>query len=170
MITIVVAMASNGVIGKNGALPWHLPDDLKHFKAITLGKPVIMGRRTWAEVGRPLPGRRNIVITRQDDLDTPGAETASTLAEGLDLVATEPEIMIIGGGQIYRDALPKTGQIWRTLVHCEIDGDTHFPKTEWDQWSVVEETHHPANDGHAYAMTFQRLIRDGKKEQPEDSR
>lgn len=159
MITLVVAMADNGIIGKDGDLPWHLPDDLKHFKAVTLGKPVIMGRRTWAEVGRPLPGRRNIVITRQADFEAPGAEVVNSLEAALALVADQPEVMVIGGGQIYSEAMPRAQQIWRTLVHAEVAGDTHFPQTDWAAWTVAESHDHPADERHAYAMTFQRLIR-----------
>lgn len=159
MITLVVAMADNGIIGKDGDLPWHLPDDLKHFKAVTLGKPVIMGRRTWAEVGRPLPGRRNIVITRQDDFEAPGAEVVNSLDAALAKVADQPDIMIIGGGQIYREAMPRADQIWRTLVHAEVEGDTFFPQTDWSEWTVAEEKPHLADERHAYAMTFQRLLR-----------
>ena len=159
MITLVVAMADNGIIGKDGDLPWHLPDDLKHFKAVTLGKPVIMGRRTWAEVGRPLPGRRNIVISRQADFEASGADVVNSLQAALDLVADQDEVMVIGGGQIYREALPLADQIWRTRVHADVAGDTRFPDTDWDVWSVAEASSHAADERHAYAMTFERLVR-----------
>ncbi len=159
MITLVVAMADNGIIGKDGDLPWHLPDDLKHFKAVTLGKPVIMGRRTWAEVGRPLPGRRNIVITRQSDFQAPGADVVNSLQAALELVADQNEVMVIGGGQIYREAMPLADQIWRTRVHGDVVGDTRFPDTDWDVWTVAESSEHAADERHAYAMTFERLVR-----------
>lgn len=159
MIFLVVAMAQNGVIGKDGDLPWHLPVDLKHFKAVTLGKPIIMGRRTWAEVGKPLPGRRNIVVSRNPDFDAPGAEVVSSLDAALALVADEPEIMVIGGGQIYKQALTLADQIWCTLVCADVQGDTHFPEIDWSQWQVAEESEHPVDERHAYAMKFQRFVR-----------
>lgn len=159
MIFLVVAMAENGIIGKDGDLPWHLPDDLRHFKAVTLGKPIIMGRRTWAEVGKPLPGRRNIVVSRNAEFEAPGAEVVTSVPAALALVADEPDIMVIGGGQIYQQALTVADQIWRTLVCAQVQGDTYFPDMDWSQWQLVEEHDHPVDERHAYAMKFQRFVR-----------
>ncbi len=159
MLSLIVAMGENGVIGKAGDLPWHLPDDLKHFKAVTLGKPVIMGRKTWDEVGRPLPGRRNIVISRQPDFTAEGAEVVASLAAALERVSAAPEVMVIGGAQIYREALPLAQTLHRTLVCGEPDGDTRFPELDWSCWQLVEETAHPQDERHAYALRFQRFER-----------
>ena len=159
MLTLVVAMAENGIIGKDGDLPWHLPDDLKHFKAVTLGKPIIMGRKTWDEVGKPLPGRRNIVISRQADFSALGAEVVASLEQALALVAGEPEVMVIGGWQIYRAAMTHADQIWRTLIIGEPQGDTHFPDTDWSVWELAEERVQEVDERHQYAMRFQRFIR-----------
>ena len=148
-------MAQNGMIGKDGALPWHLPADLKHFKAVTLGKPVIMGRRTWEEVGKPLPGRRNIVISRQPDYPVPGAELVASLEQALALTADEAEVMIIGGGQIYQQAMARADAFYRTLVCGEPDGDTRFPEVDWSQWQLKDEQHHAADERHAWALRFQ---------------
>ena len=155
MLSLIVAMAENRVIGKDGDLPWHLPADLKHFKATTMGKPVIMGRRTWAEVGKPLPGRRNVVISRQPEFVAPGAEVVDSLDTALERVADAEEIMIIGGAQIYAEALPRVDRIYRTLVCGEPEGDTFFPPVDWEQWDLVEEQTRAADERHAYAMRFQ---------------
>lgn len=158
-LCLVVAMAENGIIGKDGDLPWHLPDDLKHFKAVTLGKPVIMGRKTWNEIGKPLPGRRNIVITRQHDYVAPGAQVVDSLDAALAAAGEEPEVMVIGGAEIYRLALPRADVFHRTLVCGEPEGDTRFPDVDWDQWQLVEDEEHPADERHAYPMRFQRYER-----------
>lgn len=159
MLSLIVAMAENGVIGRDGDLPWHLPADLAHFKAMTLGKPIIMGRRTWDEVGKPLPGRRNIVISRQADFSAPGAEVVASLDQALDLTRDAPEVMIIGGAQIYAQALPIADCLYRTLVCGTPDGDTVFPPVDWSQWQLVEESTHPADERHAYALRMQRFER-----------
>lgn len=158
-VSLVAAMAENGMIGKDGVLPWHLPADLKHFKAVTLGKPVIMGRRTWQEVGKPLPGRRNIVISRQADYAVPGAELVASLDEALALVADEAEVMVIGGGQIYREAIPRADVFYRTLVCGEPDGDTRFPEVDWSHWELKEERRMEPDERHAWPLLFQRFER-----------
>ncbi|WP_438747610.1 dihydrofolate reductase [Pararhizobium sp. O133] len=132
-ITIVVAVAENGVIGREGGLPWHLPTDLKRFKALTLGKPVIMGRKTWASIGRPLPGRPNIVISRDPDFRAEGATSVISLDEAILLGRQQAkalgvdEICIIGGGEIYRQAIRVTDILHVTEVGATVDGDTRFP-------------------------------------------
>lgn len=159
MLSLIVAMAQNGVIGRNGDLPWHLPADLKHFKAVTLGKPVIMGRRTWDEIGKPLPGRRNIVISRRPDFLAPGAEVVDSLEQALALAADAAEVMVIGGAQIYAQALPFADCIHRTLVCGEMPGDTWFPEVDWQQWRLVEESEQAADERHAWPLRFQRYER-----------
>lgn len=126
-VTIIAAMAENRVIGKDGAMPWHLPDDLARFKAITLGHPVIMGRKTFASIGKPLPGRFNIVLSRQEAYAPEGVAVARTLAEALALAGTAGEVFICGGGEVYREALPLADHIHLTVVHRPFEGDTTFP-------------------------------------------
>ncbi|WP_449435306.1 dihydrofolate reductase [Pedobacter steynii] len=128
MVSIVVAIAQNNAIGKNNQLLWHLPADLKHFKQITSGHTIIMGRKTYDSIGRPLPNRRNIVITRNMGLTIEGAEVVTTLEDALALCDNEDEVFIVGGAQIYEQALAKTHRIHLTTVHQNYDGDTFFRK------------------------------------------
>ncbi len=159
-IALIAAVARNGAIGKDNALLWHLPEDLKFFKRTTLGCPVIMGRKTYDSIGRPLPGRRNIVITRQADWSASGVDTASSLTEALSLVADAPKVFIIGGAQIYEQALPLVQDIVLTEVDADYDADAFFPA--WDR-SAFEETSrecHQTDTGLAYAfVTYQRTSR-----------
>ena len=135
MISLIVAHDKNRVIGYNNAMPWHLPGDLQYFKAVTMGKPIIMGRKTFESIGRPLPGRRNIVITRNSDYRAQGIETVSSLQEALRLVGDEPEIMVIGGEQIFTQCLPIADRLYVTLINHEFEGDTYFP--QYDGWKMV---------------------------------
>jgi dihydrofolate reductase len=155
-ISLVVAASKNNVIGRDGGLPWHLPDDLRHFKRITTGKPVIMGRKTFESIGRPLPDRRNLVMTRDPDFAAEGCEAVSTLTEAMDLVSGAGEVMIIGGGQVYRDFLPLADRIYLTRVLADVDGDTHFPQLDETVWQLVSSEHHNADEQHAYA--FELLV------------
>ncbi len=158
-LSLVVAASSNNVIGSDGGLPWHLPDDLRHFKRLTTGKPVIMGRRTFESIGRPLPDRRNIVMTRQTDYAAHGCEVVSSVSEALELVHGVDEVMIIGGGQVYRDFLPHADRIYLTRVQADVGGDTYFPGIDENGWHRVMSEHHAADERHAYAfdlMVFER--------------
>ncbi|MGI9512111.1 MAG: dihydrofolate reductase [Anderseniella sp.] len=138
-VSAVVAASDNGVIGRDGGLPWHVSSDMKLFKEITLGKPVIMGRRTWESLPRrPLPGRRNIVVTRQHDFSAEGAELAHSVEDALAMCAGEAEVSIIGGGQIYADAMAHTDRIYLTRIHLEVDGDTVLPDLADSDWQEVE--------------------------------
>lgn len=141
-VALIVAVSRNGVIGRDGALPWHLPEELQHFKRLTLGKPIIMGRLTWESLGRPLPGRPNIVISRSPDYEAPGAlvvpDLEAALAHASLLLGADSEIMIIGGAQIYRAALPLADRIYRTRVDVEVAGDTVFPELDPTAWRVIE--------------------------------
>lgn len=138
-VCAVVAASENGVIGREGGLPWHVSSDLKLFKEITLGKPVIMGRRTWESLPRkPLPGRRNIVITRQADFVAEGAELVHSVDEALAVCAGEADVSIIGGGQVYAEAMSRTDRIYLTRIHLEVDGDTFLPDLNEDEWREVE--------------------------------
>jgi dihydrofolate reductase len=156
----VAAVADNGVIGRNNALPWHLPADLRHFKRITLGKPVLMGRKTWESIGRPLPGRTNIVISRTpgyqaddarvvDDLDA-----AVALAEGIALIDGVDELMVIGGAEIYREALPRAQRLYLTEVHGEVTGDAFFPSWDKSAWQELERESHPAPEHSGFPFSF----------------
>jgi dihydrofolate reductase len=158
-ITLVVAAADNGVIGAGGALPWHLPDDLKAFKALTLGHPVLMGRRTCAAIGRPLPGRRNLVLTRSGAALPAGVDAVASLAEALARCEGAPELFVIGGGELYRLTLPHASRVQLTRVHAQPHGDTHFPALDPAHWREITRSEHPADARHAHAMTFLLLER-----------
>lgn len=161
LITLVVAVSDNGVIGRDGGLPWHLPEDLRRFKAATLGKPVVMGRRTFDSIGRALPGRHNIVLTRVAGFRAadPGVTVAHDLDAALRAAGDVPEVMIIGGAEIYALSLPRAGRILLTRVHARIEGDTGFPELDPAQWQVVAREHFPADARHPHAMTFEELQR-----------
>jgi len=158
-IALVVATAENGVIGNKNALLWRLPDDLKHFKAVTLGKPVIMGRKTYDSIGRPLPGRLNIVISRQAGLRIEGCTVVASLDAAFAAAGNVAEIAVIGGGEIYRQALPRATVIYLTKVHASFDGDASFPALAQDDWLETTREPHAADERHAYAFTFLILQR-----------
>ncbi len=160
-VVLVAAAAENNVIGRDGGLPWRLPDDLAHFKRLTMGHAIIMGRATYDETGRPLPGRTNIVLTSREGWRPEGVEIARSLDDAFAIAdAAHPGMdrMVIGGGQIYRLALPRATRIELTRVHAEIDGDTTFPELD-DGWVQTARSHHPADDRHAHAFTFLTLVR-----------
>jgi len=159
-IACVVAVADNGVIGRAGTLPWHLPDDLRHFKAVTLGKPLLMGRRTHESIGRALPGRRNLVLSRAPRRAAPpGIEYVGSLEEACALVADAAELCVIGGAAVYGLALPHATRLYLTRVHTRVTGDTFFPLTDLRDWHELARVEHPADERHAYAMSFLRLER-----------
>lgn len=138
LVSLAVAMDRRRLIGRDGSLPWHITEDLRHFKALTWGKPVLMGRRTFEAIGRALPGRRNVVITRDRGLRVQGCELAHSLQEALALCAGSEEIVVIGGGDIYAQALPLAGRLYITQVEAEVEGDTWFPDYDPSQWQVVQ--------------------------------
>jgi len=146
-IYLVAAVASNGVIGRDGRLPWHLPEDLKHFKRLTLGHPVIMGRRTWESLGRPLPGRDNIVVTHRAGYDAPGAAVASSLEAALALCAGESVAFVIGGQQLFAESLPIAAGLVLTEIQRDYEGDTRFPDYERSRWKESQRELHTAADG-----------------------
>lgn len=159
LVSIVVAVSANNVIGRGEALPWRLPDDLKHFKALTLGKPIVMGRKTYASLGKPLADRTNIVISRQPDFRAEGCITVHSLDDALAAAGDAPEVMIVGGAEIYRQVLPRTDAIHLTRVHAEVPGDTFFPEIVWDDWIEQTSEYHPADARHQYAFTILKLTR-----------
>ncbi|CAM2926523.1 type 3 dihydrofolate reductase [Pseudoalteromonas distincta] len=140
IISMIAAMANNRVIGLDNKMPWHLPADLQHFKKVTTGKPVIMGRKTFESIGRPLPGRRNIIITRNSEYTAQGIETVTTPEAALKLVCDVEEVMIIGGGNIYEQFLPKADRLYLTFIDLDVNGDTQFPDyNKVANWNVKEE-------------------------------
>lgn len=151
---MVVAMTEDRVIGRNNQLIWHLPNDLKHFKTLTMGKPIIMGRKTQESIGRPLPGRRNIVLSRQKDLKIEGCEVAHSVEEVLVMTHDAPEIMIVGGEKIYQSFFDLTDTIYLTLVHTKLPGDAHFMAIDEPLWQVVSREDHSRDEKHAYDYTF----------------
>jgi dihydrofolate reductase len=159
MISIIVAVSSNNVIGAERALPWNLPEDLQRFKKITMGKPMIMGRETFESIGRPLPGRKNIVLSRQDDLEIEGCEVVNTIEKALAAAGDAEEVMIIGGGEIYRQFLPMADRIYLTRVQAEVEGDTRFPELDMTEWDVVAVDEVPAIGDREFAFDLETLDR-----------
>ena len=160
-IALIVAMAQNRCIGVNNAMPWHLPEDLKYFKRTTLGKPVIMGRKTFDSIGRPLPGRKNIVITRNPSWQFEGVEVVNGLDQGLLLAkaaarsAEVDEIMVIGGAQIYAAALPLAERMYITQVATSFEGDAFFPDFDQEAWRLAGSESHAADEHNTYGCRFQ---------------
>lgn len=146
-IYLIAAVAKNGVIGANGKLPWHLPEDLKHFKNLTLGHPVIMGRRTWQSLGKPLPGRENIVISRKAGFEAPGASVAASLAAAVALCTGEPVAFVIGGAEIYAAALPFADGVVLTEIQQDYEGDARFPDWDRNGWRETQREAHTAAGG-----------------------
>jgi dihydrofolate reductase len=157
IVSLVVARAENGVIGKDGKLPWHLPDDLRRFKALTMGTSMVMGRKTFESLGRLLPGRQHIVLTRDPDWRFEGAEVANDVASAQAL-AVEPRLSVIGGAEIYRLFLPVADRIELTEIHSRPEGDTLLAPFEPDEWREVARESHPALDGRP-AFSFVTLLR-----------
>lgn len=161
LITAIYAVSENGVIGKDNDLPWSLPADMRHFKTLTLGKPIIMGRRSFESLGKPLPRRRNIVVTRNQRFQAEGVEVAHSLEEALALCAGEPEICITGGAGLYRESIEKgyVTRIYETIVHAEVDGDTFFTLPDPEAWEIEAVEAHQADSRNEYAFTFRTLVR-----------
>jgi dihydrofolate reductase len=158
-ISLIVAMTDNRVMGADNQLPWRLPADLKRFKKLTLGKPVIMGRKTWESLRKPLPERKNIVVTRDEGYQAQGGVVATSAVEALAEAGDAEEVMIIGGAELYSEFLPRADRIHMTLIHSEIDGDVRFPEFDREEWIEKSRRRHPADENHAYPYTFVRLDR-----------
>lgn len=162
-LSAIVAIDQNNAIGKDNKLPWHLPEDLKFFKRTTMGKPVLMGRKTFESLGKPLPGRLNIVISSREDLPLPdGVKLHSNLLDGIAEMneAGTDEGFIIGGGQIFKEAMPLLDRLYVTHVDTAVEGaDVFFPDIDHAYWKISWEEEHPADEKHAYAYTFQQLER-----------
>jgi len=149
-LSIIVAMARNRVIGAKGVIPWHLPDELKRFKQITMGHHIVMGRKTWESLGRPLPGRTSVVVTHQPGYRAPGAVVAHSLDEALAQSAGDDEIFVIGGAELYAQALPRAGRLYLTSVDAEVEGDTYMPEVDLGHWREITSEPFPANELHAF--------------------
>jgi len=159
---MIAAMANNRVIGLDNKMPWHLPADLQHFKKVTTGKPVLMGRKTFESIGRPLPGRRNIIITRNTQYSAQGIETVTTPEAALELVKHEEEVMVIGGGNIYQHFLPRAERLYLTFIDLEVEGDTQFPDYQaLATWEVVDEQPNIPDEKNNYSYKFVTLYKEG---------
>ena len=165
-LAVIVAAAENGVIGRDNKLPWHLPGDLRYFRQVTMGKPIVMGRKTFESIGRPLPGRTNIVVSRNPGYSPEGVRVVASLSEALVLAEEIArgngacEAVVIGGGEIYALALPLAGRLYLTRVHASVDGDALLPAVDWDEWREISRERHPAAGGNPYDYSF--LVYDRK--------
>lgn len=153
-ISAIFAMSENRVIGKDHQLPWHLPADLKHFKKITLGKPILMGRNTYESIGRPLPGRCNVVITRESDYQAPGCVIVNSIEQALAVTRNNAEIVVIGGALLYEAMLPLVQRLYMTIIHHAFDGDTFFPTLNQDDWQEIERIDHAQDSDNPYSYSF----------------
>ena len=159
-LSLIAAVDQHRAIGKGNALPWHLPADLKRFKALTLGKPVLMGRKTAESIGRPLPGRRNLVLTRSGQAPFDGMESVASVDEALAMATGSGELCVIGGGEVYALCLPRATHLHLTLVETVVDGaDAFFPAFDADAWRVAARESHPADEKHACAFEFVDYVR-----------
>lgn len=154
VISLVVAMAKNRVIGKNNKMPWHLPADLKHFKAVTMAKPIVMGRKTYESIGRPLPGRQNVIISRNLDYKVDGCDVVNSIEAAVKLLSDVEEIMIIGGGFLYSQMLQQANKLYLTFIDLEIEGDTCFPEYENLDLTEVSSENHLSDETNLYNYRF----------------
>lgn len=155
MISLIVAASTNNVIGVEGGLPWHLSEDLRKFKAITMGKPMIMGRATFDSIGRALPGRKSIVMTRQSGFEAPGCEVVATMEAAILAAGDVEEVMVIGGGKIYALFLPMADRVFLTRVDATVEGDTFFPELDPDDWQLIVSEAFPAGAARQFGFAFE---------------
>lgn len=161
IISMIVAVAENGVIGKNNDLPWHLPDDLKFFKNTTKGHVILMGRKCFESFGRPLPHRTNIIITRNKEYSQEGTLVVHSLDEAFKVAREkeEEEVFVCGGEEIYRQSMDQADKLYLTRIHADVDGDVYFPDFDQEQWQLISEEYHPADEKHVYDFTFKTYTR-----------
>ncbi|RDI46503.1 dihydrofolate reductase [Aquicella lusitana] len=161
ILSAIAALSENRVIGKNNQLPWHLPADLKHFKALTTGHPIVMGRKTYDSIGKPLPQRTNIIMTRDSSFQAPGCRIVNSIEEAKAVAEKEQaeELFIIGGAQIYSQLLPITQRLYLTIVHQMFEGDAFFPDLNMSEWSETERETHRSDEKNPYDYSFVRLER-----------
>ncbi len=159
ILSLIVAMGENRAIGRGGGLPWRLPADLSRFKALTMGHVLVVGRKTWDSIGRPLPGRRMVVLTHDPSFSAAGVESARSLDEALAAHAAETEVFVGGGASVYREALPRAGRIYLTLVHAAPEGDVFFPDLDPAEWILESGETHGGDDRHAFPYEFRVYVR-----------
>ena len=160
MLSLVCAMDSNRLIGKDNALPWRLPADLAFFKRTTMGKPIIMGRKTFASIGKALPGRQNIVVTRDPEFDAPGCDIAPSLEQATTLAGNVDEVMLIGGASLYEQTINSADCIYITLIHHVFSGDTWFPEIKTDLWKLSSREDFDADETNPYRYSFIKFVRE----------
>ncbi len=166
-VALVVAVATNGVIGKDGDLPWRLPDELKYFKRLTVGHTLIMGRKTFESIGRPLPRRRTLILSRDPGFRAQGVEVVKSLEQALELAASapptapkpQPSLFVVGGASVYAAALPMAGHLFMTRVHTDMQGDVYFPEISWKNWQLQASERHEIDDRHEHAFTMEHYRR-----------
>jgi dihydrofolate reductase len=161
--TLVVAMARNRVIGRDNQLPWRLPDEIAYFKRVTMGHPIVMGRRTYESIGKPLPGRMNIVVTHDHAYQAPGCTVVGSLGEAWAAAAQADEVCVIGGTSLFRESLPIADRIHLTLVDADVPGDTYFPAFDRGEWRETEVMRHASDERHAYPFRILLLERKGAR-------
>lgn len=154
MLSIIVAVAQNGVIGDKNSLLWHISEDLKYFKSLTSGHPVLMGRKTYESIGRPLPNRTNVVISRQE-IEIPGCRVVHSFEEAIGLFSADEELFVIGGAQIYAEALPHAGRLYLTRIFHDYEGDTRFPSWSEDEWRLVSSDSFPRGKEYPWPFAFE---------------
>lgn len=160
LLSLITAMDSNRLIGKNNSLPWHLPADLAFFKATTMGKPVIMGRKTFVSIGKALPGRQNIVVTRDSNFDAPDSEVASSIDAAIAIADDTEEVMLIGGASLYQQTIDVADIIYLTLIHHEFRGDTWFPEINPEFWKLVSQDDFEADEKNPFAYSLVKYVRE----------
>jgi len=158
-LSCIVAVSENGVIGRDNDLPWHLPADLNRFKSLTMGHPIVMGRKTYDSIGRPLPGRRSVVLTRSGEYAPEGVTVVGSLEEALDACEGESEVFVIGGASLFSEALPRADRLYLTRVHADVEGDTFFPPVDFDRWLLADRVDHPADEKNEFSCSFERWDR-----------
>ncbi len=158
-VSVIVAASANNVIGVDGGLPWRLPEDLRRFKELTMGKPMIMGRLTYESIGKALPGRRSIILTRQVDYLAADCEVVTTVDAAIAAAGDAAELMVIGGGKVYEQLLPISDRVYLTRVHADIDGDTFFPELDPIEWRSVSKEGFPVTADRQYGFTMEMLER-----------
>jgi dihydrofolate reductase len=159
-LSLIVAMDDNRLIGNKNKLPWHLPADLAFFKRTTMGKPIVMGRKTYESIGKPLPGRRNIVITRDDTFSAAGCEVSNSIEAAMSLTKDDDEVMLIGGASLYEQTIARATQLYITRIHQSFEGDTWFPKIDLGEWKAVSREDFDADHSNQYAYSFIKYVRE----------
>ena len=159
ILSLIVAVSKNNVIGADNGLLWQMPADLKHFKAVTIGHTVIMGRKTYDSIGKPLPGRRNIIVTRQEKFKAQGCEVVNSLQDAVDLCTREQEVFIVGGGEVYKQAIHAADKIYLTRIYGEFEGDTVFPQINFSEWRLTKYLKHHGDAKNQYDYSFSEYER-----------